>query len=108
MQLASWKPSSATRRSTAESVLSLKFGGLIYIAILSSASIIFLVHISHFVHLMLFGDRRNHHCAMPAMLHLVIRLCIGFQRPRALLRKRSGIVVQEWAFIVALNQIDVT
>ena len=56
---------------------------------------------------MLFGDRRDHHCAMPAMLHLIVRLRIGFQRPRALLRKRSGIVVQERAFIAALDYIDV-
>ena len=56
---------------------------------------------------MLLGDRRDHDRAMPAMLHLIVSLRIGLQRPRALLRKRSGVVVQERAFIVALDQIDV-
>ena len=56
---------------------------------------------------MLLGDRRDHHWAMPAMLHLIVRLRIGFQRPRALLRKRSGIFVHERAFKAALDHIDV-
>ena len=56
---------------------------------------------------MLLGDRRDHDRAMPAMLHLIVSLRIGLQRPRALLRKRSGVVVQERAFIVALDYIDI-
>ena len=92
------------------STKSLKLGSLIYIAILSgrrATCIIFLVVIPHFVHLMLFGDCRDHDCAVPSMLHIIVRLCVGVQWARAFIRKRSGIFTYEGTFIAAFDYVDV-
>ena len=70
------------------------------------AAAIFLIH-PHFVHLMLLGNCCDHYRTMASMRHLIVGLSVRFQWTRALLRKRSGVIVLQRASTEALDHTDV-